>query len=1255
MQCRKFCLYQFSIDLRPIIRRFLRCLTVALALLMGGLILALFTSQYWLSHVLPSALKIAGVESESIHRSDEGRIVIDELSYSSETVAFTSRKVILPNLYKYFLAYLIRKQWDAASRIEIEEINISIRQNARSEKESQVVFPADSIQSFRSAYRDVVEMIPPVSINALNISSDKLELTLNDFEITDTNLSGLLKSDFLPQSIALNATLEPNADWIIYGALDETALTFDLVMTEISDGYFFSGQIRQPGELIELDLELEYGEALPKVFRLNSSGFTLDASLFSNRQNQREGSIELQFIQIDWNDGAYEGNIQLSSNFINFPGFPTFIKASVEIEGDSTAMKIQSLSLRSPMIETSLNQPVLLFLKDGIRLLSLVEDAELTVFINLSKQSWVEAEGQLKARVQIPAGRSLTSTITHFKVSGGNLTYAGQRVQSVQVTGSFQDSTIVLESGSMRTDSENDGMIVFNGQVALLDQTLDLDYEIRLASEFINACLEKQVIVDQLWIKGHAEGSWSGPELNFEVLEAKLAIPELNVISLHGIGSVEDLTSFKWNGFAESAGAYVYSEIAGLIDTDSIHIEISNLTLYDPEFPKLVLSEPVAVDFDLSEDSIFDRLSVSDFEWNGVEEQLSGTCSPESGLSLGISNFSCARLNRWFCRPVPVYKIDALTASIAEFDPFLTGELNARVSLILADSIYSKASLVMEFSNAGIHVDTLELIIDETNVAQGNFMLPLRFAPMGTDDKSWELLPEGALQGKFYTHFVPILVDLIYEATGISIEYGEFKFDISGDPMNTEGELEMTFTDLDAGNLFSNLTLPVIDSIKLRATANAEHLEISEFQAFVNQSELEGSVALPMDHLTDWLQSDVREVNDLLKTLTGDLTLTDWQMENWIELLPVDIFRRSGFLSGSLKVDEGLDLSGFLKFRDFALRPTASLPSIDHISGNLLLADKRLELQFAKAQVGGNNISVNGWVGLQSMEDIFWDIELSGENIPILRTTEMILRSDIDLKAKHLEKSDKPLVQGRLDLRASTLLIEFDPLAPSTEFGPELKPPFFSIEQEPVNDWLFDVTVFGETFMRVRSPYFKTQLSADFHIGGSFQEPELIGRLTTTNGQLSFPGVKMLIDKGDAFIEPSSPDTVYLDFMGTAQSALHVITMEISNTLEEPYIQFHATPELSNTSIIQLLATGTTNEGGVASVGLYLGKGFLGPGSINETLMDRITIDFGKEQSRTGRQTFDARFDLNQDWSLNGGYDQYGAYNMNLIWRLLGK
>ena len=997
----------------------------------------LFTSQYWLPWVLPSTLRMVGVEIESMHRTSEGRILIDQLSYSSEPFALTSKAIVLPNLYQYFSALLIRKEWNALSIIEIETLVISIKQSALPEKDAQEIspgFPADRIHDFRSLHSRFYRRMPPVSIETVGVSEDEFELKLKDFEMSDARLSFILESDLLPEPIALHGTLEPDSDWTLHAAMNEAALMFDVNMEEKTDGYLFSGHLSQPGEIIELTVELKSGEPLPSIVRIESSGFTPDASLFSHLPNWIGRSIEFQSIQVDWKAGAYTGVFRVSSELHEVGGGSTPLEASLEIGGDLTAMTFQLL---------------------------------------------------------------------------------------------------------VRPDSENDSAIVFNGSIDLLAQALKLDYEINLADEYLRTVLEKPVFSDRLRVKGNAEGTWLSPELNFEVMEAALAVPGLKTVRVQGVGSIKDLNAFQWNGLVSSEGAFFLSEITGQMNAELIHLEILSLALYDPQLPELELREPFSIDFDLTKGRVSDRLSISAFELSGVEEQLSGTYSPEAGVFLEVSNFSNARLNHWLCEPLPSVELESLTARITAFDPF------------------------------------------------------------------------------------------------------------------PEGELEINLLELDLSNLFPSKNLPVIDSIQLQAVANSEYLEIARVRVLLNESEVEGSMLLPADRLKDWLYSDVREASDLLKILKGELHAKDWKMKDWVEWLPAGLFRQSGSLSGSLEINEGFDLNGTIQFQDFALRPTRSFSSVEQISGTLFLANKRLEIQSTSARVGGKDFEAAGWVDFQDNEAVLWNIKVFGENIPVLRTTDMIVRSDIKLEALHLEQGSQPLVRGRLDLQASTLLVEFDPLAANTTSESSLRPPFFSIEKELIGDWMFDITIFGESFMRVRSPYFGARLSADLHLGGSFKEPELLGSVRTINGRLSFPGMRMKIDKGEAFIVPSDPNTIQLDFTGMAQSVSHVITMEVSNTIDEPQIQLNSTPELPNADIVRLLATGTINESGAAAIGLFLGKGFLGAGSLDETLMDKLTVDISNRQSTSGFQTFSVRFDLNEDWALRGEYDQYDAYNIDLIWNLL--
>jgi len=239
-----------------------------------------------------------------------------------------------------------------------------------------------------------------------------------------------------------------------------------------------------------------------------------------------------------------------------------------------------------------------------------------------------------------------------------------------------------------------------------------------------------------------------------------------------------------------------------------------------------------------------------------------------------------------------------------------------------------------------------------------------------------------------------------------------------------------------------------------------------------------------------------------------------------------------------------------------------------------------------------------------------------------------------------------------LGLRSSTLLVDLDLLAPRLKKGSTARPPFFSMSEEPFAQWRFDLKISGERFMRVRSPYFRTRLSANMALTGTFADPRLLGTVRTNDAELSFPGAKFVINEGEARIEASRPNEVQLAFNGIAQRASKVIVMDVSQTLQDPLIHFDSTPPMSQADIVRLLATGSTTGGGVGNLGIYLGQGILGAGGMNESFADKLTVDVGEETSRSGRKTVDARYQLTPRWSLEGEYDVFDAYNADLIWTI---
>ena len=235
------------------------------------------------------------------------------------------------------------------------------------------------------------------------------------------------------------------------------------------------------------------------------------------------------------------------------------------------------------------------------------------------------------------------------------------------------------------------------------------------------------------------------------------------------------------------------------------------------------------------------------------------------------------------------------------------------------------------------------------------------------------------------------------------------------------------------------------------------------------------------------------------------------------------------------------------------------------------------------------------------------------------------------------------------------MLVEFDPLSPPVRSGPSARPPFFAVEEVPFNQWALDLRIEGERFLRVRSPYFQSLISAGFDLKGTLGEPLLLGALRIEEGHLSFPGAKLRLDSGEAFIEAAEPNTLRLDVSGTARTGAHVITMQVGGSAAEPQVHFEASPPLPNTAIVRLLSTGSTTGGGAGAVGLYLGRGLLGAGGMNEGLGDRLNVDFGEETTRSGRSTLGVEYKIEEDLSLQGEYDVYDSYNTDLLWTIFEK
>lgn len=665
-----------------------------------------------------------------------------------------------------------------------------------------------------------------------------------------------------------------------------------------------------------------------------------------------------------------------------------------------------------------------------------------------------------------------------------------------------------------------------------------------------------------------------------------------------------------------------------------------------------LVSLPLKTDWSLRfEQALIESLVISapDAHWS-LEKARAGP------LRIRGEGFAINGLESWIDQEIAPCEIRTADLTVRRISPYLEGQLD--LSLVASIEGFGGLGIDLKGLRLGDRAEMEALCVthEDKLVCTAAASLPFQLI--------WDESGQG-VSSRFSNH-EPIelllevepsqsLADKIQHLTGLGIDSAHLGLNLSGTVDEPKGQLFVTSSAIRLDNLAvmddNWPQLPDLQEIELEASLEGRRLHLTRLKAKVRDGLIEGTGSWPIHTWQELIQGSPQDWKAAFQRGSIQLDASNWALEDWTPYL-LAILRRSGVISGSLAYGPESGLTGTLKLSDLGLRPTQNLPSVDSISGLLRLNGPKLVLEESGARVGGSQVSVRGQIDLESWPKIGGELLIEGDNVPVVRRADMILRSDLKLALRQEPTSLAPRLEGRLDLRSSTMLVEFDPLSPTVRSGPVPKPPFFAIEESPFDQWALNLRIEGERFLRVRSPYFQAILSAGLDLRGHLGEPLLLGSIRLAEGSLSFPGAKMRMDRGEAFIEYVQPDALQLDLLGTARTGTHIITMAVSGSAADPQIQFDATPSMPNASILRLLSTGSTKGGGVGTVGLYLGRGLLGGGGMNQSLADRFTLDLGEETSRSGKKTMGVRYDVGEDVYLKGEYDVYDTYNADVLWTL---
>jgi len=336
-----------------------------------------------------------------------------------------------------------------------------------------------------------------------------------------------------------------------------------------------------------------------------------------------------------------------------------------------------------------------------------------------------------------------------------------------------------------------------------------------------------------------------------------------------------------------------------------------------------------------------------------------------------------------------------------------------------------------------------------------------------------------------------------------------------------------------------------------------------------------------------------------------------------------------------------------------------TFPAVQNFKARVKFANDALTIEQFGGELSGGHFKVTGGVTFPTLTTPNLDFQLKAESALVARNDTMTARVDADIKISGPLKSAN--ITGAIATTNSQFLKNLDLIPIGLPGRPAPQPPSsrpsFSIPQPPFRDWTFDVTIKTKEPFLIRGNLANGGAVSDLHLTGNGLHPDLQGWIRLDNVDATLPFSRLEISSGFLYFDPSDPLNPKIDMHGRSVIRDYTINVYIYGRTLAPEAIFTSEPPLPQEEIISLLATGTTREQLTGNNNVLAGRAAMllvqqlyrkvfkkGQGTQSSSVFDRLDLDVGTVDPRTGQQQATARFKLNDQFVLLGDLGVGGDY-----------
>ncbi len=1218
---------------RPVIKRLL--VTAALLLVLAAV--AVVTLPWWLGAVARGPAARYGLSYGTYRAEGYGRWVLTDVRYANTGVVVEVDRFEAPHLFTWW-----RRRYEAGV-VQAQGVRVTVEG-----RESDA--PRESPGPWLTSYAPWLRLwatlraeVPPIAADEVTVTwgeaaADQIRATRVEVDLTQRLYATNLDWRGTDLTVEL-ARREADSVWELAVA---DAAGQALVSSELTGG---DGQLHWQGRAWDqpFDLQTTLGAEQrwrPRQFQLNAELVALPMAQIGlgDYGETLRGRIDLGLDE----DGRSHVVVGLTSDPGAEADLPE-VAVALTAAGGLNEIAVDQFQVALPGVQLDLTDPMLISRERWRE----VQPSELALRADLAEQPWwPEAQGTVTGTLQVMP-RSADWPEIEATLTVAHLVFAGQEVEEAEVVGQLTWPEWRLES--VRAHDAAGSVVDAHGAGRF--GPLEYDLEVRqldLRRESLQRWLPAELDFAEATGKGRAVGRGGQLEVEAAVNADAVRVGALRPLAL--AVEVERHGEPTWHWAVEASPERTEARLRaqGSWAGETLTVEAAELQREDT----VLLALPGALSWQTAEH----RLPAVSLEgtlghWDvALESAQAGRVTGQS------SGFEFEWIRDWWADlPETLPHITRLDGQVSwtPVDLTFAAEIEAMMTLKTVGQVNAHAVVAADATE--LNLTRLEVGQGPRQFAAATGRVPVRWRRDA--DGAWQVDTEGpwALQINVSPHreFWSAWGAL----TGVTLTAPEMHLELGGTWAEPVGEGRVKLGRLEIAGDEADGNWPVITALEADVKLDGKGLRLQRLTARADEQAVEASGYLPGGR-DDWAELRADPLAYVRAHAEAQLRLDDVNLAHSSRLLP-QFLVPTGTVNVAVEYGDGGQVQGSARVRGLATRPLGALGALRDINAELSFAGRRMQLEEAEARLGGQALALDGAMEWPIDAPPRIDLHLQGNNMPLVRSTDVLLRGNLDL-AVRTDRDGVTTISGRVGLRDGLMLADIRAFVPKGGADrPSRRPPYFSVEVEPLRDWRLDVRLTGEEFLRMRTPVLNGVASIDMRLDGTLFSPRAIGELTINEGVVKLPFANFDIEEAYARLEPGTPYEPDIFLRGEGRRLGYDLSLELSGTASDPRLEVGSDPALPASDVLLFVMAGVAPnqedtdlkmEQRSLQLGMYLGRELftdllgLDPG-------DRLTVTTGEQLSRRGRETYRFDYELNDRWTVSGEYDEFDYYNAGLLWR----